>query len=48
MVWLTSLGADCCGSFVESCSFFSLTPERLGSLWCLGQFRCHGTYNTEV
>jgi hypothetical protein len=48
MVWLISLGVDCCEGFAESCSILSLTPGRWGSLWCAGQFHCCGTCSTEV
>jgi hypothetical protein len=30
MVWLTSLGVDCCGGFVESCAIFLFDSRKMG------------------
>jgi hypothetical protein len=30
MVWLTSLGATCCGGCVESCSIFLFDSRKMG------------------
>jgi hypothetical protein len=30
MVWLTSLGTDCCKGFAESCSIFIFDSRKMG------------------
>jgi hypothetical protein len=37
MVWLTSLGANCCEGFAESCSIFLFDSRKMGQslVWWL-------------
>jgi hypothetical protein len=42
MAWLTSLGADCCGGCLESCSIFLLDSRNLGQSCVRWSARCCG------